>query len=229
MNRKIQKRHVHELVAEEIQKYIEEKNLQEGDKLPSVEELTQLFGVGRSSLREALRYLEAMDIVQVVNGKGIYVKDIGSFRYSGTVKIDNEKKFLLYVLDVRRALEGKAVELAARNIDSDMIDKMRACLEEYDDFKSRGLNTAAIDYEFHQLIYEAAANPLLNSVFESISELYGKFFSGPFGVKELFDDTYPFHRTLFEGLVNHDAEHALREFHKMMDIVEEAIRKYEQS
>lgn len=226
MLRKIQKRHVHELVSEEIQKYIEEKELKDGDKLPSAEELTQLFGVGRSSLREALRYLEAVDIIKVVNGKGIYVKDTGSFRYSGKVKVENEKKFLLHILDVRRALEGKAVELAARRIDDVTIEKMRLCLEEYDIRKQRDLDTSAIDYEFHQYIYDAAANPLLHSVFESISELYSKFFSGPFGVKELFDNTYPFHRTLFDGLAKHDEKHALAEFHKMMDCIEDTIRKY---
>ncbi|WP_274362830.1 FadR/GntR family transcriptional regulator [Paenibacillus thermotolerans] len=224
--RKINKRHVHELVSEELQKYIAEKELGEGDKLPSVEELTKLLGVGRSSLREALRYLEAIDIIKVVNGKGIYVKDARSFRYTGKVKIESEKKFLLHILDVRRALEGKAVELAAQRIDDETIELMRICLEEYDDRKRKGLDTSAIDFEFHQYIYKAAANPLLQSVFESISELYERFFVEPLGEKQLFDDTYPFHRTLYQGLVKHDVGHALREFHKMMDCVEENIRKY---
>lgn len=226
MIRKIKKQHVHELVAEEIQKYIEDKGLQDGDKLPSAEELTQLFGVGRSSLREALRYLEAVEIVKVVNGKGIYVNDTGSFRYSGKVKIENEKKFLLHILDVRRALEGKAVELASKRINEEKLEKLRLCLEEYDDRKQRGLETSKIDYEFHQLIYDAASNPLLHSVYESISGLIERFFAGPFGVKELFDNTYPFHRTLFDGIAKHDTQHALAEFNKMMDIIEETIRKY---
>ncbi|MDQ6418912.1 FadR/GntR family transcriptional regulator [Paenibacillus sp. LHD-117] len=226
MSRKIKKQHVHELVAEEIQKYIEDKELQEGDKLPSAEELTKLFGVGRSSLREALRYLEAIDIIKVVNGKGIYVNDAGSFRYSGKVKVENEKKFLLHILDVRRALEGKAVELAAMRINPEMIEKLRLCLKEYDERKQRGLDTSAIDFEFHQQIYHAAANPLLHSVYESIAGLIEKFFAGPFGVKELFDNTYPYHRTMFDGIAQHDVAHALTEFHKMMDIIEETIRKY---
>ncbi|WP_054027899.1 FadR/GntR family transcriptional regulator [Bacillus sp. FJAT-28004] len=226
MIQKVKKQNVHELVSEEIQKYIEVKGLQEGDKLPSAEELTKLLGVGRSSLREALRYLEAIDIVKVVNGKGIFVNDSDSYRYSGKVKIENEKKFLLHILDVRRALEGKAVELAAIRISDEKIEKMRLCLVEYDECKRRGLDTSAIDYTFHQYIYDAAANPLLHSVYESISELIKRFFAGPFGVKELFDNTYPFHRTLFDGIAKHDVHHALAEFNKMMDIIEETIRHY---
>ncbi|SFE45727.1 DNA-binding transcriptional regulator, FadR family [Paenibacillus catalpae] len=226
MNRKIKKQHTHELVSEEIIKYIADKGLEEGEKLPSVDELVSLFGVGRSSLREALRYLEAVEIVKVINGKGIYVTDSGSYRYSGKVKIDNEKSFLLDILDVRRALEGKAVELAAKRITDGKIEEMKACLAEYDARKQEGLDTSAIDYEFHQHIYDAAGNPLLHSVYDSISELVKKFFSGPFGVKELFDNTYPFHRTLFEGIESHDWKHALNEFNKMMDIIEETIREY---
>ncbi|CAM3326515.1 FadR/GntR family transcriptional regulator [Paenibacillus lupini] len=226
MNRKIKKQHMHELVSEEIIKYIADKELEEGDKLPSVDELVSMFGVGRSSLREALRYLEAIEIVKVINGKGIYVSDSGSYRYSGKVKIDDEKSFLLNILDVRRALEGKAVELAAKRITDGKIKEMKACLAEYDEQKQKGLDTSAIDYEFHQHIYDAAANPLLHSVYDSISELIKKFFSGPFGVKELFDNTYLFHRTLFDGIANHDWEHALTEFNKMMDIIEETIREY---
>lgn len=226
MNRIIKKQHTHELVSEEIIKFIADKGLEEGDKLPSVDELVQLFGVGRSSLREALRYLEAVEIVKVINGKGIYVTDSGSYRYSGKVKIDNEKSFLLDILDVRRALEGKAVELAAKRITDQKIAAMEACLAEYDDRKQKGLDTSTIDYEFHQHIYDAAGNPLLHSVYDSISELIKKFFSGPFGEKELFDNTYPFHRTLFEGIAKHDWDHALREFHQMMDIIEETIRDY---
>ncbi|MFC4103404.1 FadR/GntR family transcriptional regulator [Paenibacillus xanthanilyticus] len=226
MMRKIKKQHMHELVSEEIIRYIADKGLAEGDKLPSVDELVRMFGVGRSSLREALRYLEATEIVKVINGKGIFVSDAGSYRYSGKVKIDNEKSFLLDILDVRRALEGKAVELAAKRITAGKIEEMKACLAEYDDRKQKGLDTSAIDYVFHQHIYDAAGNPLLHSVYDSISELIKKFFSGPFGVKELFDNTYPFHHTLFEGIANHDWQHALNEFNKMMDIIEATIRDY---
>ena len=227
--RKVKKRHMHELVAEEIQKYIEAHELGEGDKLPSVEELTRLLGVGRSSLREGLRYLEAIDIIQVENGKGIYVKNaasVGSFRYVGNVKVESEKKFLLHSLDVRRALEGKAVELAARRIDEPTIERMRECLKVYDERKRKKLDTSEVDYEFHQYIYKAASNPLLHSVFDSISELYARFFVEPLGESRLFDDTYLFHHTLFEAIAKRDVEEALGEFNKMMDMIEDNIRKY---
>lgn len=223
---KIQKQTMHELVSQEIQNYIEENGLQEGDKLPSIEFLSQLFGVGRSSLREALRYLEAIQVITVVNGKGIFVRDVGTYRFAGTIKIENEKRFLLSILDVRRALEGKAVELAAKRITQAQIDGLTQCLNQYAKLKEAGEYTAQIDLAFHRGIMEAAANPILFSVLESISDLYEKFFNAPFGDKNLFDETYPYHHTMFAAIAAHKPKQALAEFHKLMDCIENIIRTY---
>lgn len=222
--RKIQKIHVHELVSQEIQHYIQEHELKEGDKLPSVEELTNMFGVGRSSLREALRYLEAIDVVHVENGKGIFVRDVDTFRFSGKVKVENEKRFLLSILDVRRALEGKAVELAAKRATPKQIKELEQCVEEYRQLKESNLETSKIDLAFHRHVIKAAANPILESVMQSIAELYEKFFNEPLGNKQLFDATYPFHITMFEAIAAHDPDKALVEFNKHMDCIEDMIK-----
>ncbi|SDX35119.1 FadR/GntR family transcriptional regulator [Paenibacillus sp. CF384] len=223
---KIQRQLMPELVSQEIQNYIEEKGLQEGDKLPSAEVMTQMFGVGRSSLREALRYLEAIDVLTVANGKGIFVRDVGTYRFAGKIKIENEKRFLLSILDVRRALEGKAVELAAQRITQVQIDELTACLEEYSRLKELGKPTSQIDLAFHRGVMSAASNPILASVLESISALYEKFFNEPLGEQKLFDETYEFHHTMFAAIAVHDAEQALAEFNKLMDCIENIIKAY---
>jgi GntR family transcriptional repressor for pyruvate dehydrogenase complex len=223
---KIRRVNVHELVSQEIQKYIEVKELKEGDKLPSVEEMTLMFGVGRSSLREALRYLEAMDAILVVNGKGVYVRDVGIYRFAGKIKIEHEKRFLLSILDVRRALEGKAVELAAKRINANQIGEITECLNEYRKLKEAGSDTSKIDLAFHRGIMKAAGNPILFSVLESISVMYERFFNAPLGNIKLFDDTYLYHITMFDAIAAHDPQKALAEFTKMMDSIEGIIKKY---
>ncbi|SFS50553.1 FadR/GntR family transcriptional regulator [Paenibacillus sp. BC26] len=222
--KKIQKILVHEQVSQEIQNFIEEKELSEGDKLPSVEEMTQMFGVGRSSLREALRYLEAMDIIQVHNGKGIFVKDVNTFRFTGKVKIEREKNFLLSILEVRRALEGQSVALASKRITGKQIAEVEECLEEYRILKESNKDTSQVDLAFHRHIIKAANNPVLETVLDSISGLYEKFFNDPLGDKQLFDETYPFHITMFKGIAEHNTKTALEEFSKLMDCIEEKIK-----
>ncbi|SFJ14531.1 DNA-binding transcriptional regulator, FadR family [Paenibacillus sp. UNC496MF] len=223
---KIQRQSMPELVSQEIQHFIEEQSLQEGDKLPSVEAMTQMFGVGRSSLREALRYLEAIDVITVVNGKGIFVRDVGIFRFAGKIKIEKEKRFLLSILDVRRALEGKAVELAAKRITPSQIRELTACLREYAKLKEAGQPTSQIDLAFHRGVMRAAASPILSSVLESISSMYEKFFHEPLGEQKLFDETYEFHHTMFAAIADHDPVRALAEFDKLMNCIEEIIKAY---
>ncbi|RXZ77612.1 FadR family transcriptional regulator [Paenibacillaceae bacterium] len=225
---KIKKIHVHELVSREIQNYIREKDLKEGDKLPSVEEMTHMFGVGRSSLREALRYLEAVDIVRVVNGKGIFVSDVDMYRFAGKFKIENEKRFLLHILEVRRAIEGKAVELAAKRISDKQIEELELILREYRHLKESGKDTSQIDLAFHRLIIKAAGNTILDSVLQSISGMYERFFNDPLGEKRLFDETYPFHETMYDAIAAHDPQRAVAEFDNMMDCIEALIVAYEE-
>lgn len=225
--KKIQKIHLYEQVSQELQNYIQENELKEGDKLPSVERLTEMFGVGRSSLREALRYLEANEIVRIENGKGVFVRDMDTFRFSGKVKIEVERNSLLATLDVRRALEGKAIELAAQRITPKQIKEIESCLNEYRRLKEKGESTSMIDFTFHQLVNKAAANPILESVLASFSVLYNKFFDKPLGNTGLFDATYPFHFTMFEAIAAHDVKAALSEFNKLMNSLEEIIKTYE--
>lgn len=223
---KIQRQTMPELVSQEIQNFIEENSLQEGDKLPSVEAMSQMFGVGRSSLREALRYLEAIEVITVANGKGIFVRDVGTFRFAGKIKIESEKRFLLSILDVRRALEGKAVELAAKRITPVQIGEITEILNEYAKLKESGKSTSRIDLAFHHGVMRAAANPILGSVLESISSLYEKFFNEPLGEKKLFDETYEFHHTMFAAIAAHDPVRALAEFDKLMNCIEDIIKAY---
>ncbi|MBW7454886.1 FadR/GntR family transcriptional regulator [Paenibacillus sepulcri] len=223
---KIQKILVHEQVSQEIQNYIHDEKLKEGDKLPSVTEMTQMFGVGRSSMREALRYLEAMEIIRVENGKGIFVLEVDTFRFSGKVKVEREKQSLLAILEVRKALEGKAVELASQRITAGRVKEVRRCLEEYRRLKENGEDTSKVDLTFHRHIIKAANNPILETVLNSVSELYEKFFNDPLGDKQLFDATYEFHFTMFDAIASHDTETAMEEFNKLMNAIEIIIKQF---
>ena len=228
---KVRKQHLHELVSDAIQKYIEENRLRSGDRLPSVQEWTKLLGVSRTSLREGMRYLEAVGVIRVENGRGIFVDNpaANGFKLTGKVKLEGEKRFLLHILDVRRALEGKAVELAAIRAGEDDLREMEECLLTVKRSRDEGKDTSEIDFRFHQCIFKAANNPVLQSVFESIQEHYSKFFIEPLGSKGLFDNTDEYHRTMFEGIKRRDPVLALTEFNRLMDKIEEDIKNYEQA
>ncbi|OLS35915.1 FadR/GntR family transcriptional regulator [Bacillus sp. MRMR6] len=221
----IKKVSMHEMIADEIKRYIREHQLKRGDKLPSVAELTTILGVSRSSIREGLRFLEGFEIIEVQNGKGIFVKEGDSLKIEARIDVDQEKNYLLHISELRRALEGKAVELAAVRATEEEIDEMDRLLTEVIALKDEGLDSSAVDWEFHKAIYKASHNPLLESVAESVSDTFNKLWSKPFGIEHIFADTIPYHRTMLDGIKDRDPDYALREFNKFIDLVEDTLRK----
>jgi GntR family transcriptional regulator, transcriptional repressor for pyruvate dehydrogenase complex len=213
------------MVAKEIQQYIKEHRLKKGDRLPSVAQLTEKLNVSRSSLREGLRFLEAVGVLEVINGKGIYVKDYDSLRIEARIEVENEKNLLLQICEVRRALEGRAVELAAIRATNEEIALMEKYLTEAIRLKDLELDSSNEDWAFHRAIYQASHNPVLQSVVESVSETFNKLWSKPFGIDKIFEDTYPYHLTLLEAIKQKDPKSAAKEFNKIIDLVEQTIRQ----
>ncbi|MBP1948342.1 FadR/GntR family transcriptional regulator [Virgibacillus litoralis] len=215
----------HEIIVDEVKKYINQKNYKTGDKLPSVAELTEVFQVSKSTVREALRFLEGLNIVEVINGKGIFVKDGDVLRIEAKIEVENEKNFLLHTSELRRALEGKAVELAVFRADEVDINEMEMYLNEQVRLKDLHKDSSKVDWAFHKAIYKASKNPVLESIVESVHDTFNKFWNQPFGIEDIFDDSLPFHQTMLEAIKQRDKERALIEFNKIIDSVEENIRK----
>jgi GntR family transcriptional repressor for pyruvate dehydrogenase complex len=215
---------LHERVVEAIQDYIKERNLKKGDKLPSVKEMTVQLNVSHSSLREGLRVLEAADMIEVINGKGIFVKDT-SLRIEAKIVVENEKTLLLQVIEVRRALEGKAVALAAIRATEEEVELMGNYIAEAIRLSGLGKDSSKEDWNFHKMIYQASHNPVLESVAESVSNMFIKLWRTPFGIERIFEDTYPLHQSLFEEIKKKNPTRALQEFNKIIDSSEETIKK----
>ncbi|XOK58376.1 FadR/GntR family transcriptional regulator [Paenibacillus elgii] len=223
--KKINKVRMHEMVSEELKQYIRNNDLKKGDKLPSAETIMKILGVGRSSLREALRYLEASDVIEVVNGKGIYVKETAQYQMSAKINVEDERSALLQLMEVRRALEVLAVELAAQRSTDENIEEMRHYLLEIE--RTRGQASSIADMKFHQAIYKATGNPILQSIVESVWELFSVFWNAPFGHQEIFQDSFPFHQTLFAAIVEKNPMKAREEFNKIMDSMEQSIKNFQ--
>lgn len=220
----IKKVSMHEMIAEEIKKYIHDHQLKKGDKLPSVADLTTILGVSRSSIREGLRYLEGFDVIEVQNGKGIFVKEGDALKIEAKIDVEQEKNYLLHISELRRALEGKAVELATLRATDEEIEEMDQLITEVIRLRDAGIDSSEVDWEFHKAIYRASHNPLLESVAESVSDTFNKLWSRPFGIEHIFSDTLPFHSTMLEGIKQRDPAYALQEFNKIIDAVEHTVR-----
>ncbi|WP_248925242.1 FadR/GntR family transcriptional regulator [Paenibacillus hamazuiensis] len=159
-----------EIVLEQIRTSIENGSLKPGDKLASVVELAGSFGVGRSTVREALSALKAMGWLDIQQGGGTYVsKELPRDKPASTGGLYQTEPFR-EVLEVRKFIEAGCASLAAkRRTESDLAgleNTLRTMADTLDD-EAAGEQA---DIAFHLQIARAAHNSLLLQTMESLHQ-----------------------------------------------------------
>lgn len=144
---------VAERVVEEIRAYIDQNGLQPGHKLPPERVFIDRLGVGRSSLREALRVLTTLGVIEVRHGDGMYVAatpdDWGG---SSTALFDaTEENALRNLVETRLGIELAAAIAAAQRATDEDIERLQHFIEE----QERRMNTDS-DYVWEPLAFELA-------------------------------------------------------------------------
>lgn len=157
-------------VVERIRELIGDGTYVEGARLPAEPELCALFGVGRSTLREAMRVLANRSVVNVRHGGGTYVA-AGALRESFEERLSRARLRELY--EARSALEMPLAEFAAVRHNAKDVLKMRACLERRARAASAGdvAGYGDADFAFHLAIAEAAKSPALLDVYRSFLDV----------------------------------------------------------
>ena len=160
------------LVAQAIEQLttlIESGEWQVGDRLPAEAELAQSLGVGRNTVREAVRALAHLGVLDVRHGAGTFVLSDSSI--SGPVRRLLAEADERHVTEVRRAFEVEAARLAAVRRTRADLDRMRRALRRRDDAWHRNdvAQWAAHDTEFHRLLVAASHNPLLEELYSDVA------------------------------------------------------------
>lgn len=213
-------------IVDRLVDFIAARAFSPGDQLPTEKVLMEALAVGRSSLREGIRKLEAMDIVQVRHGTGTFLKRAPSRgEILVPLVIEHERESLLQALDIRRALESHAAILAARSATSEQIDTIRHELEEMERVHLSTGDALAEDLRFHLAVYEAANNPLFEKLIGPVRGPFRMFFDKSAGQPNFGQSSFPLHRTLYEAIARRDAEGARLTTLDLLDCVEAEIRR----
>lgn len=214
-----------ENIVEAIVDYASSQNLKAGDRLPSERELASALKVSRPLLREALRKMESLNLVEVLPGKGIFIKNPLRNNMSYLVlHIDGDKKKNLEVLKVRRALEKLAVEEAIKNITEEELEDLERRLNLLEEKQRRGEDSREENWAFHSLIYRAAGNKLLFDILEGLKDFH-LFWEDPFECPSFAEKTYFFHRELFKCVEKRDPARACTLIDRLLDALENEIKK----
>ncbi|MCM3079441.1 FadR/GntR family transcriptional regulator [Brevibacillus invocatus] len=167
-----QERKVYEEILLHIHQIVQENNLRVGDKLPSERELSEKLGAGRSSVREALRALELLGLIETRRGEGTFLKH---YRHNRLIDIlgffilqDGKSKKDL--IEMRRMLELDAVRLACRRASEKHFEEMERILAAAEERIGRGEVPAEEDYQFHRVICRSSRNSILHRIWAPLVE-----------------------------------------------------------
>jgi GntR family transcriptional repressor for pyruvate dehydrogenase complex len=166
-------------VVEGIQRLIAEGTYHPGDRLPNEGELAHHFAVGRNSIREAIRQLELLGIVEVRQGDGTFVRQL-----DGTTMAEPFRVMLALsdrsaraVFDFRRILEPGIAALAAEHASSEDARLMEEALRRKVALQRTDDAPAVLeqDLDFHLLLARATGNPLVYEVHKALLGLLRQF------------------------------------------------------
>lgn len=198
-------------VVEQFVTMLRNGELTPGERLPPERDLAERFGVGRNSIREALRELNMLGLVTSRHGEGTFVgtPDAAQMMTPFRAVIELSAPAAESILEFRLTFEPGVAALAARNITQDGEQRLKAALETFENALATEARAEYSDASFHFAVAEATGNPTVIAVHQALLELLTDFRS------KLSRDTYQpdnrvavGHRELYAAIVSHDEEQA---------------------
>lgn len=223
----LQKDSLSQKIVDRLLSLIKEKQLKPGDRLPPERELAVSMGVSRPSLREALRALSIMNIIENRQGSGTYITSLEPDRlveHLDFIIALNDQSFL-DLFQARKILEVGLVSLAAQNIREDELSALKLCLaktaHEIDDPEI----FLQCDLEMHQSIIDAARNQILSLFMKSINDLNIASRRRTGESRKLREQTLKDHRVILTALQAHNANLAAQAMRDHLDHVEQHLKE----
>ena len=209
MDNLIKRNGVCDEVVTKLQNQISTGQLKEGDKLPSEPALMQQFGVGRSSIREAIRILASTGLVRVKQGLGTFVEIQNGTPTPWYQRLQNSNATDLN--EVRQLLEYKIVEKAALNRTQTDILILTQCLKKRLDTAEKNLVDDCIeaDIQFHLAIADACKNEILADLYKNIAAQIKKSFKQAYISTEIFILKHSLHEDLLQAIIDKDPKKAI--------------------
>jgi GntR family transcriptional regulator, transcriptional repressor for pyruvate dehydrogenase complex len=226
----VERRKVYEQIAEQLLGQIVSRRLRPGDPLPPERELTESFGVGRSSIREALRMLESQGVITTANG--------GAFIVAEAANPLNSSLRLLFTLDeqagmhdlfeLRRILECAAAGLAAERRLDEHLEEMDAAVTAMEaslGASDGGDQFIEADLRFHLAVAEATGNRLVIHSMHAVRDVVRRALVTVFHIPSSPESAVVEHRAIRVAIASGDAARAHGEMRHHLARVESDVQR----
>jgi len=202
---------LYEQIVQQIEESILKGSLKPGDQLPAERELAQRFGVSRTAVREAVKALREKGLVEAYSGRGTFITNGTSQAIRQSLdwmtKV-GQQDGLAHLAEMRAILEPEIAALAATRVEEQHIASMRDAFNVMDRSREDPVAFIEADLDFHLALAEAAANPLILSLIDSIVGLLREQRMGIFYVEGGPERGQYHHKRILDAIEQHDAEKA---------------------
>lgn len=224
-------RNLSEQLLHDLGKEIVQGDLKPGEVLPKVEDISEIKGVSRTVVREALKGLSARRLVESSTKVGTVVKDRSDWQWWDpdvllwASESNIRRKLLLQLTEVRLAIEPAAVKLAATNATDEDLESIKKHYENLENSLGDEVQWAKADYEFHNSIVLASHNELMLSLIKTLHEaLLQSRQTSMKSLKQKQQNTYietnkeviSWHKGLMEAVCARDGELAYQKMNELL-------------
>lgn len=212
-------------VALRLQEQISSGVYKKEEKLPTEPALMDAFGVGRSTIREAVRILANVGILRVQQGLGTFVAANESIEEPLGQRL--RRATVTDLDEVRQLLEIKVAQKAAQNRSEKDVERIGEFLEKRKAAAHAGEITDCIaaDIAFHIAIAEAAGNSILTDLYKTVAHHMKDRFLAIFNNTDEFRETQHLHKNLYNSIIAQDAQKALQWAQRIVRINEDRTTK----
>jgi GntR family transcriptional regulator, transcriptional repressor for pyruvate dehydrogenase complex len=171
--RQVRKTKVYHEIVDQIRELISAGRIKPGDRLPPERELAELFKASRNSVRDAIRVLEQMGLIESRQGDGTYVRSVSAEDLAEPLALMllQSRTQMRELWEVRRVLEPSLAEFAASRITDEELDELETILEAQRRKVESGSTALEEDIAFHYGIAEAARNTVMLRTLDTLVDL----------------------------------------------------------
>jgi GntR family transcriptional regulator, transcriptional repressor for pyruvate dehydrogenase complex len=198
---------LYEQIVQQVEESIHKGSLKPGDQLPPERELAEQFGVSRTAVREAVKALHEKGLVEAFPGRGTFITDGTSYTIRQSLDRITRKgnEGFAYLAEVRAILEPEIAVLATSRVKEEDLQALREQVQVMDQAKNDPDAFIEADLDFHLTLAEAAGNPIILSLIDSIVGLLREQRMGIFHVDGGPERGQYHHKRILDAIEHRDA------------------------
>lgn len=206
-----------DLVVAFFKKAIQTGELKAGDKLPKEADIAQKLGVGRSSLREGIKILNAYGVVESRQGEGTFIVDNKAEKVFDFLSFMPTKENQLYFLELRRVIEVGNIITIYNKLTSEDLSHLQ---KQVDVLGGENLLSSyvAADKEFHSYLICFSKNPMIMQISDMLADMRTDLLERLFTHKSIVKDAYEAHTNILNALRKKDMNACVKSVTDHLDI-----------